>query len=227
MLKIRRPLGRLIFNMGIAIPGKTVFFIETAPCFWQSSHQIFLLQLRAPKDWDGVTHICVNNLTIIGSDNGLSPGRCQAIIRTNARILLIGPLGPLGTNYSESLIKIHTFSFMKMHLKISAKWRPVCLGLNVIKTLIHLSWIAEINFPSCKHPLAHLWLLRPSEITSHTLLSHLVIYFEMTGSLACMLSQIDLKPISITVFPSSLKFDINFWHLEDTQVDHINFQFWK
>ena len=30
MLKIRRPLGRLIFNMGIAIPGKTVFLIETA-----------------------------------------------------------------------------------------------------------------------------------------------------------------------------------------------------
>ena len=33
MLKIRRPLGRLIFNMGIAIPGKTIFLIETAP--WQ------------------------------------------------------------------------------------------------------------------------------------------------------------------------------------------------
>ena len=32
MLKIRRPLGRLIFNMGIAIPGKTVFLIEKAPC---------------------------------------------------------------------------------------------------------------------------------------------------------------------------------------------------
>ena len=31
MLKIRRPLGRLIFNMGIVIPGKTVFLIETAP----------------------------------------------------------------------------------------------------------------------------------------------------------------------------------------------------
>ena len=31
MLNIRRPLGRLIFNMGIAIPGKTVFLIETAP----------------------------------------------------------------------------------------------------------------------------------------------------------------------------------------------------
>ena len=31
MLKIRRPVGRLIFNMGIAIPSKTVFLIETAP----------------------------------------------------------------------------------------------------------------------------------------------------------------------------------------------------
>ena len=40
MLKIRRPLGRLIFNMGIAIPGKTVFLIETAPCMphkWTNS----------------------------------------------------------------------------------------------------------------------------------------------------------------------------------------------
>ena len=35
MLKIRRPLGRLIFNMGIAIPGKTVFLIETAPWSWK------------------------------------------------------------------------------------------------------------------------------------------------------------------------------------------------
>ena len=36
MLKIRRPLGRLIFNMGIAIPGKTVFLIETAP-WWSGT----------------------------------------------------------------------------------------------------------------------------------------------------------------------------------------------
>ena len=35
MLKIRRPNGRLIFNMGIAIPSKTVFLIETAPCIWE------------------------------------------------------------------------------------------------------------------------------------------------------------------------------------------------
>ena len=43
MLKIRRPLGRLIFNMGIAIPGKTVFLIETAPrCFLSNRHPLAL-----------------------------------------------------------------------------------------------------------------------------------------------------------------------------------------
>ena len=61
--------------------------------------------------WGRVTHIWVANLTIIGSDNGLSPDRRQAIIWTNAGILLIGPLW---TNFSEILIKIITFSFKKM-----------------------------------------------------------------------------------------------------------------
>ena len=53
--------------------------------------------------WGGVTHICVSKLITIVSDNGLSPGRRQAIIWTNAGILSIGPLG---TNFSEILIEI-------------------------------------------------------------------------------------------------------------------------
>ena len=80
--------------------------------------------------WGRVTHICISNLTIIGSDNGLSPGRRQAIIWTNAGTLLIGPLR---TNFSEISIKILPFSFEKMRLKVlSAKLRPFCLGLNVL-----------------------------------------------------------------------------------------------
>ena len=80
--------------------------------------------------WGRVTHICISNLTIIGSDNGLSPGRRQAIIWNNAGILLIGPLG---TNFDEILIKFNTFSFKNIHLKISSgKWLPFCLGLNVL-----------------------------------------------------------------------------------------------
>ena len=80
--------------------------------------------------WGQVTHICINKLTIIVSDNGLSPGQRQAIIWTNAGILLIGSLG---TNVSEILSEIQTFSFKKMHLKTSfAKWWPLCLSLNVL-----------------------------------------------------------------------------------------------
>ena len=75
-----------------------------------------------------VTHICVDNLTIIGSDNGLSPSRRQAIIWTNVAIVLIEPSG---TNLSEISIEIITFSAKKMRLKISlGNGRPFCLGLN-------------------------------------------------------------------------------------------------
>ena len=80
--------------------------------------------------WGRVTHICVSKLTIIGSDNGLSPGRRQAIIWTNAGILLIGALG---TNVSEILFNICTFSFNKMLLKMSSgKRQPSCPCLNVL-----------------------------------------------------------------------------------------------
>ena len=47
----------------------------------------------------------------------------QAIIWSNDRILLIGPLE---TYFSEILIKIHTFSFKKMHLEMVAMSRPQC-----------------------------------------------------------------------------------------------------
>ena len=93
-------------------------------------HYMVTLNHTELTHWGRVTHICVGKSTIIASDNGLSPGRHQAIISTNAGILLIGPLG---TKFNEILIEIHTFSFTKMHLKMSsAKWRPFCLGLNVL-----------------------------------------------------------------------------------------------
>ena len=63
-----------------------------------------------------MTRICVSKLTIIGSDNGLSPGRRQTIIWINAGILLIRTLG---TNFSEN-------AFQKSY----AKWRLFSLGLN-------------------------------------------------------------------------------------------------
>ena len=92
--------------------------------------------------WDRATHICVGNLTIIGSDNGLSSGRRQAIIWTNDGILLIRPLGK---SFSEISIEILTFSFKKVRLKLSsAKWWPFCLGLNVLISMLwHRQAICE------------------------------------------------------------------------------------
>ena len=74
-----------------------------------------------------MTRICVSQLTITDSDKSLSPGRRQAIIWTNAGILLIGPLE---TNLCDILININAFSLKKMRFKMSGKWRPFCLGLN-------------------------------------------------------------------------------------------------
>ena len=87
-----------------------------------------VMKLHFLTHWGRVTHICFSKLTIIGSDNGLSPDWRPAIISTNDEILLIGILG---TNFSEILIEIRIFSLKKMGLKVlSAKWWPCCLGLN-------------------------------------------------------------------------------------------------
>ena len=95
------------------------------------------LGLNVLTHWGRVRHICIGKLAMIGSDNGLAPGRRQAIIWTNAGILSIGPLG---TNFSEILIGIQTFSFKKMHFKMpSEKWRPSCLSLNVLKMSLKMS----------------------------------------------------------------------------------------
>ena len=68
-------------------------------------------------------HICVSKLNIIGTDNG----RRQAIIWTNAAILLNGAMVP---NFNE--IEIDTFSFKKIHLKMSTeKGRQSYLHFNV------------------------------------------------------------------------------------------------
>ena len=119
----------LTWGMVSLWPNKTR--LRYVAAFFQIHFLAWNLYIFWLAHWGRVTHICVSKLTIIGSDNGLSPDRRQAIIWTNAGIVLIGPLG---TNFSEILIEILTFSFKKMRLKVSsAKRRPFCLGLNVLK----------------------------------------------------------------------------------------------
>ena len=132
----RRP--KLALGKNEYIPNKT--FEHTC---WLMSNDYASPSRWAYAFFDTITHICVRKLTNIGSDNGLSPGRHQAITWTNAGIWLIWNLG---THFSEILSGICTFSFKTIHLKMStAKWRQFCLGLDVL-TFFCGCCILDISF---------------------------------------------------------------------------------
>ena len=105
--------------------------------FTDSCKYLSVLYYCDSTHWGRVTHIGVGKLTIIGSHNGLSPERRQAIIWTNAGILLIGPLG---TNFSEVLIEIQTFSLKENTFEnvvcemLFISSRPQCVN-NVLRTV--------------------------------------------------------------------------------------------
>ena len=90
---------------------------------------VILFSPQYVNSWGRVTHICVSKQTTTISGNGLSPDRRRAIVWTNAGMLL---MAPFGTNFSEILIEIGPFLFLKMHLKMSSvQCRPFFLGLNM------------------------------------------------------------------------------------------------
>ena len=92
--------------------------------------------------WDWVKHLCVSKVTIIGSDNGLSPGRRQAIIWTNVGILLIGPL--IWNKLQWNILKC----IWNCRQKIGGHFP----GLNV---LIHWGLVTYKNIYICLSELGH------------------------------------------------------------------------
>ena len=104
--------------------------------YWRIYASLCLNELT---HWGRVTHICVGNLTIIGPDNSLSPGRRQPIIWTNAGILLSGPWG---TNFSEILIGIQTFA-----LKKNAFENGVCEMASILSRPQCVNWFWSWSAP--------------------------------------------------------------------------------
>ena len=160
-----------------------------------------------------MTHICVSDIIFIGSDNGLSPCRRQAIIWTNAGILLIGPLG---TNFSEILIEILTFSFKKMRLNVlSAKRRPFCLGLKNSKTqhiannvyrflgytiyVIQKYWLTSQTIVTF---LAQNWTYHESIALAHLSIFHVEYdYITLINLFCCQATSSVIIESSATVYP--------------------------
>ena len=106
-----------IFVMKVRTPSRVRFdreTISTAVPAVHSSDAVSCVSLLT--HWIRATHICVSKLTIIGSDNGLSQGRHQAIIWTNAGKLLILSIG---TSFCKILSKILHF----LSRKYMWKWR--------------------------------------------------------------------------------------------------------
>ena len=81
--------------------------------------------------WGRVTHLCLHNLTITGPDNGLSPGRRQAIIYLNQcwNIVNWTLRNKLQWNFNRNSYIFIQGNALKMS---SWKWGPFCLGLNVL-----------------------------------------------------------------------------------------------
>ena len=138
----KRPLARKLFPID-----DVIMLSNTFPA---SLYSAIVLWHGMLTNWDLLTHICVTKLIIIGSDNGLSNGRHNAIIWTSAGILLTGPLE---RQLGEILIEIHTFSFKKIHLNISSgKWGQFCFGFNVLMFYVTVSYVG-----SCCVVLFVLW----------------------------------------------------------------------
>ena len=95
--------------------------------------------------WGWVTHICVGRQTIIGSDNGLLPERCQAIIWTNAGILLNWTLGKkLNRNLN---IFIQENGFENVVWKMSAILsQPQCVKFWVLFSLNDVTHVLNQNW---------------------------------------------------------------------------------
>ena len=83
-----------------------------------------------------MTHICVGNLSIIGSDNDLSPGRRQAITWTNAGLFLIGPLGTNFNWNSDIFIQENAFE------NVVCEMASICLRLNETIQETSYEWTA-------------------------------------------------------------------------------------
>ena len=121
--------------------------------FCSTSSMIWNNRIQWWTHWCRVTHICVGNLPITDSDNGLAPSRTQ---RFGSLMLEYCWLDPIvdWTNFSEILIETHAFSLKKMHLKMlsekiwshlvsasmcQAELDPIDVALNAT-TIRHIPW---------------------------------------------------------------------------------------
>ena len=171
-----------------------------------------------------MTHICVSKLTLIGLDNGLSPGRRQVIIWTNAGILLSRTLG---TNFSEIWSEIHTFSSRKCFENVvcelasnlsrpQCEWTPTSIIWHLMTVLWENSvcWRSSLCFvlhlgeaPLCwkKMSIEYCWLAILQTVSKiNQFVSYPLKYYFVTVETVEMRMQGVIKSFIIQLFEVSL-----------------------
>ena len=114
--------------------------------------------------WGRVTHICVGKLTNIGSDNGLSPGRRQSIIWTNAGIPLIGPLGTNSlSEFLESQVWVNLSIYLSSRVSISM---PRFIAGPIGRDIGYLLWIQIVIYII---PQSHMYCMKHRVILDHVI----------------------------------------------------------
>ena len=135
--------------------------------------------------------MCVSKLNSIGSDNGLLPGRRQAIIWINVRMMSICTWG---THFNEISSEIHTFSFTKMHLKmLCVKWQQFCPCPIVLTHwgLNEMADVWEITLSNAYSLIKKGWIsikispkfLAEGMIGNKSVLSHVMAWCHTSGEL--------------------------------------------
>ena len=127
-LKIDETLTLIAYCTGIFV--RNCFSLSLNFIAWVPMHRIEDKSLLVwLTHWGRVTYICVGKLTLIGSNNGLSPGLRQGIIWTNAEILLIGFLGTNFNDIQSQFIYFHSGkSISKCRLENGGQfvWASLC-----------------------------------------------------------------------------------------------------
>ena len=129
-----------------------------------------------------MTHICVSKLTIIGSDKGLPPDRSQAIIRTNAGILLIGPLGINICETSSKCIQFiqeNAFEIVVQKLAAILSW-PQCVKQIPMAVILYKKH-RMINFYKSWNDIFQIhWMIFAILKVGCLYLSHILSYVSFT-----------------------------------------------
>ena len=144
MLKIRRPLGRLIFNMGIAIPGKTVFLIETAPrpCFL--SDRICLVYGRRMNRKETISFLHLRNSISFGRGCPSTSHNMFSLWRNNFKTVYFDNYNP---RFNEVERRVYWYHLVR--LSVCGQNRVHSVSSTILIGSISYLHILSSNFRRC------------------------------------------------------------------------------